>query len=39
MSLAELKEKFPTVYAKLENGRFWTKEAEEELLRLLLPLK
>lgn len=37
MSLAELKEKFPTVYAKLENGRFWTKEAEEELLRLLLP--
>jgi hypothetical protein len=39
MSLAELKEKFPTVYAKLEGGRFWTKEAEEELLRLLLPLE
>ncbi|MDW8105376.1 MAG: zinc-binding dehydrogenase [Armatimonadota bacterium] len=37
MSLAELKERFPTVYAKLEGGRFWTKEAEEELLRLLLP--
>ncbi len=37
MSLAELKEKFPTVYAKLENGRFWTREAEEELLNLLLP--
>jgi threonine dehydrogenase-like Zn-dependent dehydrogenase len=37
MSLAELKEKFPTVYAKLEGGRFWTKQAEEELLRLLLP--
>ena len=37
MSLAELKEKFPTVYAKLENGRFWTREAEEELLSLLLP--
>jgi threonine dehydrogenase-like Zn-dependent dehydrogenase len=37
MSLAELEEKFPTVYAKLEGGRFWTKEAEEELLRLLLP--
>lgn len=36
MSLAELKEKFPTVYAKLENGRFWTREAEEELLNLLL---
>lgn len=37
MSLAHLKEKFPTVYAKLENGRFWTREAEEELLNLLLP--
>lgn len=37
MSLAELKERFPTVYARLEGGRFWTKEAEEELLRLLLP--
>ncbi|MGQ9540834.1 MAG: alcohol dehydrogenase catalytic domain-containing protein [Armatimonadota bacterium] len=36
MSLAELKEKFPTVYAKLEDGRFWTREAEEELLNLLL---
>ncbi|NSW79029.1 MAG: alcohol dehydrogenase catalytic domain-containing protein [Chthonomonadetes bacterium] len=36
MSLAELKEKFPTVYAKLENGRFWTREAEEELLNQLL---
>lgn len=36
MSLVELKEKFPTVYAKLENGRFWTREAEEELLNLLL---
>lgn len=37
MSLAELKQKFPTVYAKLESGRFWTREAEEELLSLLLP--
>lgn len=37
LSLAELKEKLPTVYAKMENGRFWTREAEEELLRLLLP--
>lgn len=37
ISLSELKQRFPTVYAKLEGGRFWTKEAEEELLRLLLP--
>jgi threonine dehydrogenase-like Zn-dependent dehydrogenase len=35
--LPELKEKFPTVYAKLKDGQFWTVEAEEELLRLLLP--
>ncbi len=32
--LAELKTKFPTVYAKLKDGQFWTTEAEEELLRL-----
>ncbi|HZP81493.1 MAG TPA: zinc-binding dehydrogenase, partial [Chthonomonadaceae bacterium] len=32
--LPELKEKFPTVYAKLKDGQFWTTEAEEELLRL-----
>ncbi|HZO87815.1 MAG TPA: alcohol dehydrogenase catalytic domain-containing protein [Chthonomonadaceae bacterium] len=32
--LSELKEKFPTVYARLKDGQFWTNEAEEELLRL-----
>jgi threonine dehydrogenase-like Zn-dependent dehydrogenase len=32
--LSELKERFPTVYAKLRDGQFWTPEAEEELLRL-----
>jgi hypothetical protein len=35
--LTELKEKMPTVYARLRNGREWTKEAEEEFLRLMLP--
>ncbi len=35
--LPELKEKLPTVYAKLRNGREWTVEAEEEFLRLMLP--
>lgn len=34
--LAELKEKLPTVYAKLQDGKFWTQEAEEELLRLTI---
>jgi len=32
----ELKEKMPTVYAKLKNGREWTPEAEEEFLTLML---
>jgi hypothetical protein len=36
-SLAELKEKLPTVYAKLKDGREWTVEAEEEFLKLMLP--
>jgi threonine dehydrogenase-like Zn-dependent dehydrogenase len=36
-SLAELKEKLPTVYAKLKDGREWTVEAEEEFLTLMLP--
>ncbi len=35
-TLAELKDKFPTVYAKLKNGREWTNEAEAEFLRLML---
>ncbi len=35
--LTELKDKLPTVFAKLKNGREWTVEAEEEFLRLMLP--
>jgi L-sorbose 1-phosphate reductase len=34
--LPELKSKLPTVYAKLHKGRDWTKEAEEELFRVML---
>jgi threonine dehydrogenase-like Zn-dependent dehydrogenase len=36
-ALADLKEKLPTVYAKLKDGREWTVEAEAEFLRLMLP--
>ena len=36
-TLEDLKERYPSVYAKLEDGRFWTTEAEQELLDLLLP--
>jgi threonine dehydrogenase-like Zn-dependent dehydrogenase len=35
--LDELKEKMPTVYAKLNQHGEWTNEAEEEFLRLMLP--
>jgi threonine dehydrogenase-like Zn-dependent dehydrogenase len=35
--LEELKEKMPTVYAKLNAHGEWTNEAEEEFLRLMLP--
>jgi len=35
--LSELREKLPAVYARLEPGEMWTKAAEEELLRELLP--
>ncbi|MBE0690646.1 MAG: alcohol dehydrogenase catalytic domain-containing protein [Anaerolineae bacterium] len=35
--LPELKDKLPTVYAKLKEGREWTVEAEEEFLRIMLP--
>ncbi len=35
-TLAELKERLPSVYAKLDEGETWTVAAEEELLRLLL---
>lgn len=34
--LSELKDKLPTVYAKLHHGREWTVEAEQEFLKLML---
>jgi D-arabinose 1-dehydrogenase-like Zn-dependent alcohol dehydrogenase len=34
--LPDLKDRFPSVYAKLKDGQIWTNAAEEELLRLLL---
>ena len=36
-ALPDLKDKLPTVYAKLKNGREWTVEAEQEFLELMLP--
>lgn len=33
LSLEELKGALPEVYARLADGKFWTKEAEEELFR------
>jgi L-sorbose 1-phosphate reductase len=36
-TLGELKEKLPTVYARLNARGEWTNEAEEEFLRLMLP--
>jgi hypothetical protein len=36
-ALADLKEKLPSVYAKLKDGREWTVEAEQEFLALMLP--
>ncbi len=35
-ALPDLKDKLPSVYAKLKDGREWTVEAEEEFLRLML---
>ncbi len=35
--LVDLREKMPTVYKKLNERGEWTKEAEEEFLRLMLP--
>jgi threonine dehydrogenase-like Zn-dependent dehydrogenase len=35
-ALPGLKDKLPSVYAKLKDGREWTIEAEEEFLRLML---
>ncbi len=36
-AVPDLKDKLPSVYAKLKNGREWTVEAEEKFLRLMLP--
>jgi hypothetical protein len=35
-ALPDLKDVLPTVHARLENGREWTNEAEERLLREML---
>jgi threonine dehydrogenase-like Zn-dependent dehydrogenase len=35
-ALPDLKDKLPSVYAKLKEGREWTVEAEKEFLRLML---
>ena len=37
VALSELKDRLPAVYARLKGGREWTVEAEEELLRVMLP--
>ncbi len=37
--LADLESIYPTVYAKLKNGQFWTKEAEEEFLAIAQPTR
>jgi threonine dehydrogenase-like Zn-dependent dehydrogenase len=36
-AVPDLKDKLPSVYAKLKDGREWTVEAEKEFLRLMLP--
>lgn len=36
MALTQLKDVYPTVYAKLADGKFWTREAEDELFRLTI---
>ncbi|MEW5961353.1 MAG: alcohol dehydrogenase catalytic domain-containing protein [Chloroflexota bacterium] len=36
-ALPDLKDKLPTVYARLKDGREWTVEAEREFLELMLP--
>ena len=35
-ALPDLKDKLPTVYAQLKDGREWTTEAEREFLRIML---
>lgn len=36
LALTELRHAYPTVYAKLADGKFWTREAEDELFRLTI---
>jgi hypothetical protein len=36
-AVPDLKDRLPSVYAKLKDGREWTVEAEKEFLRLMLP--
>jgi len=36
-AITDLKDVLPSVYARLKDGREWTNEAEEELLRQMLP--
>ncbi len=36
LELTELEDSFPTVHARLKDGMFWTREAEDELFRILL---
>jgi L-sorbose 1-phosphate reductase len=36
-AIGDLKDSLPAVYARLKDGREWTNEAEEELLRQMLP--
>ena len=35
-ALPDLKDRLPSVYARLKDGREWTVEAEEEFLRMML---
>jgi len=36
-ALPDLKDGLPSVYVRLKDGREWTREAEEEFLKLMLP--
>ncbi len=38
VTLSDLQQVLPSVYSKLEDGKYWTLEAEEELLKLKLDL-
>ncbi len=39
LSVDDLKTQMPNVYAKMQEGMFWTQEAEDELLREKLGAK